>query len=402
MLATLLGCAPTTTPTPPPGTQAPLPPPTRHATFPAVPTPQGEETPSPPVSPGRRGPHLLWKHALHAVLHTPSVIAGGRLIALDGSGNLYALDPHSGRPLWEVMEAVRVWPRSLMGAGQWVVYGRAEGELVARRVENGEVAWVAKVEGEVQRPGVMADGVLYVGTAFVGEGIPSQPERHAWLYALDPRTGQRHWARETGMYALSTPAVANGLLVIGGGFLGPDVEEGGHLRILGMDPTTGDVRWTHESEAGFVKKLAIVGDTVIYLAYRDVIFALDAASGQPRWEYDTENWSSNFATAEGLLLFGSANAFLHAVRARDGALVWKYNLEGTFNFPVDAPQVVGDLVVFQTYDGTLYGLGLNDGSLRWRYPLGIRSRNALTVLEDGHIVVVAAAEEPSLYAFALP
>jgi len=289
-----------------------------------------------------------------------------------------------------------------LGAGEWVIYGRAGGEIVARHIETGEVAWIAQVEGEVQRPGAMADGVLYVGTAFVGEGIPSQPERHAWLYALDPGTGRRYWARETGMYALSTPAVGDDLLVIGGGFLGPDVEEGGHLRILAMDPATGDERWAHESEAGFVKKLAIVGDTVVYLAYRDVIFALDAASGEPRWEYDTENWSPNFTTTDALVLFGSANAFLHVLRAGDGTLVWKYNLEGTFNFPVDAPQVVGDLVVFQAYDGRLYGLDLRDGSLRWRYPLGVRSRNAVTLLEEGGIVIVTSTEEPSLYAFALP
>ncbi|MGB3716894.1 MAG: PQQ-binding-like beta-propeller repeat protein [Candidatus Promineifilaceae bacterium] len=120
-----------------------------------------------------------------------------------------------------------------------------------------------------------------MATAFVGPGVASMADGRAWIYALDPETGDQIWADETGAFTLTTPAAGPEIVYDGGSFLGQeDVEEGGHLRLHAYDHCDGSLLWTVDSLDGFLKSLATGGNRLFYLAYSDVVIGLDAAVGE--------------------------------------------------------------------------------------------------------------------------
>lgn len=171
------------------------------------------------------------------------------------------------------------------------------------------------------------------------------------------------------------------------------------MRIIALEAHSGRVRWTFEGEAGFLKSLHAGADRVHYLGYQDKLFALESATGQEAWRYNTENWTPSFTVAGDGLYFGSANAFVHALDPDSGRLLWQYNLEGAFNFPLEAPQRLGDVLYFQTVRQEVYALAADSGALLWRARHDVPGNEALVV---GAERLFVTGRDGSLHAFALP
>jgi outer membrane protein assembly factor BamB len=69
----------------------------------------------------------------------------------------------------------------------------------------------------------------------------------------------------------------------------------------------------------------VVGGTVYAGAHDGYLYALDARTGEKRWEFATRGRvNSTPCYRDGILVFGSTDGFVYAVRAADGAAVWKY------------------------------------------------------------------------------
>lgn len=86
----------------------------------------------------------------------------------------------------------------------------------------------------------------------------------------------------------------------------------------------GGMLWSREFPAGLTP--AAVADGAILVGSADGRFyALDAASGKPRWQYFA---SGRIQTApyawEGRVYFGDEDGWVHCLRAADGKLAWKF------------------------------------------------------------------------------
>ncbi len=379
-----MGCSarPAAPSTPPPLPPAPLPP-----------------TATAPSLPGVAPLPLAWRYAADRPL-AASVAAGQGLVFLaPGGETVVALDGAGGWERWRYPGPVH--PRSLVVGGELLLAGAPGGRLLALEAATGALRWGVTLTGEVVYPPTPAGGRVYVGTSFVGPGLEPQPERRGWLYALDLADGRVLWARETVAYLLASPVVGQDRLLAGGSFLGGATEEGGHLRLMALAPEDGRVLWQRDSEDGLLKSLALDESRAYYLAYRDVLYALDLSSGDLLWKYNTENWSPGFALAGGVLYFGSDNGFVHAVRGEDGARLWRVHLEGVFNAPRSRPLVEGERLYFQSNDQALYALDRATGAILWRTPPQPRSRVGLT-LGEGRLYLVGVDNAVYAYAPAAP
>ena len=67
--------------------------------------------------------------------------------------------------------------------------------------------------------------------------------------------------------------------------------------------------------------------------------------------------------ASGMVLFGTRDGWLHAVRD-DGKVAWEFRTDGGFPGP---PAVEGDTVYAGSSDGRLYAIALRTGKELWRY-----------------------------------
>ncbi|MBE2221338.1 MAG: PQQ-binding-like beta-propeller repeat protein [Anaerolineae bacterium] len=340
-------------------------------------------------------PRLQWQVDPGAGMNAPAQVAGGNVIVATETAVL-AYHPQTGAEVWRVTPERGVWSRSLAGNGRMVAVG-IPGGLLALDAVDGTQLWQTDMVGEVLWPPLVTETAVYVGTAFVGPGVEPDPDGKSWIYALDARDGAVHWSVETETYALTTPAVAENRLVVGGSFLaGDDVEEGGGLRIYAFDRTEGTTLWHVDSLDGFIKSLA-VDEYVTFLAYTDMLYGLNVADGTLAWKYPTENWSPGFVADEHVVYLGSDNAFVHAVDGSTGTAVWRQPLAGVFNSPRSRPVLAGDKLYFQSNDNQIYALKKENGSLVWHTEPEPRSRVSLA-LGEGFLFLTG--QDGVLYAYA--
>lgn len=343
----------------------------------------------------------LWAFDTDGTLNAGPLLNNGAVYIATKEGSLFALEAQTGLERWRYTPPEGIWERSPALAGELLAVGLPGQLLVGLEAQTGQEIWRATLVGDVQRPALVEGDTLYAGTAFVGPGLSNDPKQKAWLYALEAATGQTRWSLETDNYAVVTPAIFKDNLYAGGSYFDPanDIAEGGPMRIYALNATTGQTQWTIEGEAGFIKHLHAGAERLHYLAYQDKLFALETGAGQQAWEYNTENWSPNFTVAEGILYFGSANAFVHALAPLTGELLWKFNIEGTFNFPLEAPQRLGDILYFQTIQQEIYALDANTGALLWQARHEVPTREGLVIAGDQLYV---AGRDGILHVFALP
>ena len=137
---------------------------------------------------------------------------------------------------------------------------------------------------------------------------------------------------------------------------------------------------------------------------------LDASHGRAShersgWQFQSSAWkttlpdapwtTSSPAVADGLLVVGTRDGSIHAVRASTGRRVWQFNAHAGI---LSAPAILSGRVFVSSLDGNLYALALGNGSLLWKKELGGLTHSAPTVVGDS-VVVAAGFPDRRLFRF---
>jgi len=162
-----------------------------------------------------------------------ATIGGQRMLIGGGAdGWVYAVDAHTGEPLWK--------------------FDLSEAGLNVPPAVEGDVVYAAHSEENVDAPGVMGRVVAIDGTGRgditktgeiwraddlgVGFGAPTIADGRVYvvdnaadLHALDQKTGKRLWSHNLGTIGRAAPSFADGKLFL--------TEETGHVHILKPGPT---------------------------------------------------------------------------------------------------------------------------------------------------------------------
>ena len=324
---------------------------------------------------------LTWTFDAGGPINSSPLRVGEVVLVAPSGGPLMALNVETGTQRWQYSPPEQVWDRAVAADDRRVFVGLGGGRLTALEADTGKVLWQKDLGIDVQYPPLVADGVLYAPTTFVGPGLEGDASGRAKLFALAADDGRELWSFETGNYILQTPFRDGDTLYVGGSFqASEDVEEGGHMRLYALAADTGMVRWTYESTDGFVKRLYATDTVIAYVAYQDFVTGLDAATGELRWRAEAGNWVPSISGAGDTVYFGSDNTVLEAHNMNDGELLWAHNIsEGVFNYVLGAPVRVQDDLYFITQRGDIVALNAEDGTLRWQVSTGITSRGGLTV-----------------------
>jgi outer membrane protein assembly factor BamB len=130
-------------------------------------------------------------------------------------------------------------------------------------------------------------------------------------------------------------------------------------------PPALELLWTAEIGESVESSAAIVDGTVYVGAQPGVLAALDLVSGKVKWTYKASDLGvgeSSPVVSEGVVYVGDLDGVLHAVDAATGKARWTFKTEGEIK---SSPIIANDRVLIGSYDGHLYGLGL-DGTLAWK------------------------------------
>ncbi|MCS6798370.1 MAG: PQQ-binding-like beta-propeller repeat protein [Myxococcota bacterium] len=237
---------------------------------------------------------IRWTHPLRAIWRAgPTVGPDGTVHAATFDGQLYALDPATGRERWRFALNGNAQAAPAVGPDGTVYVGTLSGTLhaiAAGGIERFRFAAGSEIGAQ---PLATADGV-YFGTY---GGV---------VFALDPN-GNERWRYMAGDFVQCSPAITStGLVAI--------CARDGVVRAL--DPTSGEERWRSMQTAYTYGGVAVGPDGVIYAGGVDGrLVALDGV-GRLRWRQDGEaEFVSRPIASHGRLYFGGADGFLYGMWA---------------------------------------------------------------------------------------
>jgi outer membrane protein assembly factor BamB len=265
----------------------------------------------------------------------------------------------SAKILWRFQTGGRVFSSPVV-AGGLVYAGSADGFLYAVDAQTGLLKWKAKTGGAVQSSPAIAGGLVYV-LSLDGKA-----------YALDAATGAERWKFSTlgesrqnvaGIYGypaarevvpdvwdffLSSPAISDGVVYFGSG----------DHHVYALDAATGKPRWSFEASTVVHASPAVAGGKVFVGDLDGNFYALDAASGKKLWGFTgasdgihfMQGFPGSAAVSEGVVVFGSRDAFLYALDAATGKLLWKQPNDNSW---IIATPAIVDGVIYVTTSDTL-------------------------------------------------
>lgn len=258
----------------------------------------------------------------------PPLLASGVAISMDdvnwrvvdiATGDGFGTDtnrPANGPPRVSAFVDGAVY----LGMGDWLYRG------VPRTYEyaNGccgfeiQVDWSFDVPGGVVTSTSVGEGLVVIGTG-------------TYLHAVGQETGGERW--RVPLEPLTDPVIAGGSVFIG------DVDGVLHA----FDTETGQERWSFAQEEPFnILNSPVVMDDTVYWRTNDRVFALDAASGEQRWQVDASG-GSNLMAAGGVLFVGTTDQLL-ALDPANGDQRWSATVDAT-SIRV-APFSAGNGVIF--------------------------------------------------------
>jgi eukaryotic-like serine/threonine-protein kinase len=283
-------------------------------------------------------------------------LVGGVLLAEDAENRLESRDPADGALRWT--STVRVRSQMAMDAVDGVGVGLPGGfgdGVVGLDLATGERLWQRPIEAPSSSPSApvgAAGRVLLVGYEDDDRGAVA-------ACAFGARDGVPLW--RVGLAGTT----AHGVAVDGDVACTADDE--GYA--YGIDVASGAVRWrvrlSEEIGYGLHSRPVAAGGRV-FVANRDALFALDAATGRTLWTLPVEEGVGEAAAplvVDDRIYLAAVGEALYALAAADGAVAWKA--------PVDSgrPLPAGPVAGLTTPDG-LVGVALDTGRTLWERPAG--------------------------------
>ena len=172
------------------------------------------------------------------------------------------------------------------------------------------------------------------------------------VYALDRRYGDELWKSEPlGDKLWVTPIIRDNVLYVS--------TFDGH--IYSLSTTDGSLRpWSFKSETGFVSSPAIYEDIIIVGSFDRNLCAIRIGESTPLWKFHAENWFWGTSLVdEGIVYAGCLDGKVYALDVLTGDKIWEFNAG---NSVVSAPIMADDLLVVASEAGDIFLLDKLTGS----------------------------------------
>jgi alcohol dehydrogenase (cytochrome c) len=335
----------------------------------------------------------------------------------DLDSNVAALDLKSGKTYWEKRFDVPALPPGglTVTRGFQMVVGATPTEAFGLDERSGKEVWSVRLAepGSGTRIG-MTPG-YYNGLAYVATRPDGETGAGGVLWALDVRSGDKHWQFDTGKakaqlgHGLTdVPAFdQKGSLYMGTGDPGPSA-------VVKLDEAKGKLDWDFRlapagrSAGAWDPVIAELGKRqVVVVADRSgTVFALDRGTGRVLWRH-----FSGFEAVGPIAVSGEAvfvplgdgrQGMLLALNLSNGTLRWKHG----FPAPLAGPALATNNLVFATSsDGRVYAFNADGGRKLWSEKVSVAIEGGLTAAGNTLLVRAGSPESnpgPELVAFRVP
>ena len=220
-------------------------------------------------------------------------VHGGTVYLANGHQRVHAVDAENGEKRWttELDVGTRCSP-SLDHDGEALFVG-GDGHVSRLDTETGDVVWTRDLFGQFQETLASHRGVVYA----VSEG--------GELYALD-EYGDGYWRVDLPAKCQTPPTVAERHVYVGtfDGF------------VHAIDTSRASIAWSTEV-GGFAKGGIAVDDDTVYADGGRTLHAMDADTGEKRWEFDVGTTGNHTPVVAGDTVFTTGEK-LYALKPDGG------------------------------------------------------------------------------------
>lgn len=184
--------------------------------------------------------------------------------------------------------------------------------------------------------------------------------------------GNQVWKRKTDHRFTSSPVQGNSNNVYIGSI--NDVNYENSNRLLALDANSGETKWEFKTNGGCNSAVTVGPDETVYACcYKTGIFAVDGNTGRKKWNFNEDGSGFGMTPtlgSDGTLYAGSPNGKVYAIDGKTGNKLWDFK---TGNEVYSAPLLGKDDTVFVgSYDKKFYALDRKTGKEKWSVDTGDR------------------------------
>ncbi len=198
------------------------------------------------------------------------------------------------------------------------------------------------------------------------------------LHAIDLTSGKEKWKFTFFGASRSTPYIYNDNVFV--------ISEDGLL--YNVNKNTGKLTWQFVTPQGvlgerkydradYYQSSPLVYNDKVYFGMGDCLYVVNVASGTIAWNYKTGNLvHTKPAISNDKVIFGSYDGNVYALNNQTGSLIWKFKTVGQRYFPngevMGNPIVSKNQVFVGARDYNFYAIEINTGYCHWnkQFPKG--------------------------------
>jgi eukaryotic-like serine/threonine-protein kinase len=197
-------------------------------------------------------------------------------------------------------------------------------------------------------------GAAVVSSPAVANGFLLVGSKDCYIYCLNASNGQLVWKFPTGNIVDSSPAIVNQRVYI-------NSQDGW---VYCLDIITGKPFWI-SMVGGFAKSSPTVVDGRVFVGSGNPeLFCFNASDGSLIWRHPTpDKVESSPAVSEGIVYVATDNYHVYAFNASTGIELWHTHTGSTFT----SPSINNGSIYVGSYDGYICRLNASTGTKIWQY-----------------------------------
>lgn len=302
------------------------------------------------------------------------------LYAAEAGGDVYALDPASGKELWRSRTKSRVISGPSV-VGDLVLVGTLDAEVIALKRADGSPRWRGRASSEVLAPPA-GDGDVVVARSVDGRA-----------YGLSARDGSRLWSFDRTepnltLRGLSAPLVDGNTVLLGmdnGRLAAIRLNDGQPVWEQPISAPSG--RTELERLTDIDAALLPSDDGVLIASYGGDVTLIEPGSGESRWRRAIKSYAG-LAIGAGNAYVSDADGVIWGLDLATGAAAWKN--ESLQYRRLSPPAFFAGHVVVADFEGYVHVLDPKDGALVGRTRAGSDPVLAPPVMSGDRLYLLSA------------
>jgi outer membrane protein assembly factor BamB len=210
--------------------------------------------------------------------------------------------------------------------------------------DSAKLLWVCPTGRAVQSSPAVANGYLVVGS------------RDSQVWCVNASTGKRIWGTAFHFEVWSSPAIDDGHVYVG--------TDDGSVHCLNI--TNGTPIWATPIGGAVRSSPALVDGKVYIGSGEQGVYCLNASNGAVIWQFHTlYRVNSSPAVSDGVVYVATDDYSVYAINATTGEKIWSTHTGSVLS----SPAISKGLVYVGSIDGYVYALNASSGTEVWRFEL---------------------------------